>query len=149
MDCRHVDSSVLGGDAAAPVATVRLSLAHVSCEALIQRDLIQSFISGGCNSSSEHVDEVSLLNDIAVSHLIVAGQEDVKLALLHAILGKAKPLQARVLEVFLRAVALSLREYAKHQLDLTVKWRKFSCNLHDDILLELFTIDKVSCSLVE
>ena len=54
-----------------------------------------------------------------------------------------------MLEVFLRAIPLALRKDAEHQIDLTVQRRKFASNLHDNILLELLTIDQVSCGLLE
>jgi len=46
-----------------------------------------------------------------------------------------------MLKVFFGAVPLALGEDSEHQLDLTVKWGKLSCNLHDHLLLELLAID--------
>ena len=54
-----------------------------------------------------------------------------------------------MLEVFLRAVALPLRENTKHELNLAIKRSKFARNLHDDILLEFLAVDQVSCCLLE
>ena len=68
---------------------------------------------------------------------------------MHAIFRKAQPLQARVLEVLLRAVALPLGEDAKHQVNLTVQRCQFAGNLHNDILFELLAVDQVSCSFLE
>ena len=54
-----------------------------------------------------------------------------------------------MLEVLRRAVALPLGEDAKHQINLTVQRSQFAGNLHNDVLLELLTIDQVSCSFLE
>ena len=54
---------------------------------------------------------------------------------------QSESVQARVFEVFFRAIALSLRENAEHQIDLTVERGKFSCDLHDDIFFKFLTVE--------
>ena len=58
-----------------------------------------------------------------------------------AISFQSESVQASVLEIFLCAIALSLRENTEHQVDLTVERGKFSGDLHDDIFLEFLTVE--------
>ena len=54
---------------------------------------------------------------------------------------QSESVQARVFEVFFRAIALSLRENAEHQVDLTVERGKLTGDLHNDIFFEFLTIE--------
>lgn len=54
-----------------------------------------------------------------------------------------------MLEVFLSAIALPLREEAEHELDLTVERCQLASDLHDDLLLELLAIDEIVGGLEE
>ena len=54
-----------------------------------------------------------------------------------------------MLEVFLGAIALPLREEAEHELDLTVERCQLAGDLHDDLLFELLTVDKIVGGLEE
>ena len=54
-----------------------------------------------------------------------------------------------MLEVFLSAIALPLREEAEHKLDLTVERCQLASDLHDDLLFELLAIDEIVGGLEE
>ena len=95
------------------------------------------------------MDEVVLLDYVGVSHVVVAGQENVKLAFLDSVAQESQSIQASVLEVFLGAVALALGENTKHELNLTVKRGKLPSNLHNNLLLKLLRVDQVMGYLVK
>lgn len=54
-----------------------LGLAEVPCQGLIQGDLVEPFVARRGNCPSENVDEVILLDDVGVTYLVIALEEDV------------------------------------------------------------------------
>ena len=111
--------------------------------ALINGDLVQTFVSRLADRASEHHEEVLPLDHFRVSEPVVALQEHVELPFSQSFSLQLESLEARVLEVSLGAVALTLSENAEEKLHLSCVRCKLPGDLQDDVVFKLFAKDKV------
>ena len=83
--------------------------------------LVGSIISRLYYGNLKHPNKVFDFNEVLVFGVLVAHQEQIKLSFCQSLFAKIKAVQAAVLEVFMGAISVALREYAKHDLDLAVE----------------------------
>ena len=83
--------------------------------------LVGSIIARLYDWTLKHPYKVLDLNEVRVSGVLVAHQEQIKLSFCQSLFAKIKSVQAAVLEVFMCAVPVALGEYAEHELNLAVE----------------------------
>ena len=92
------------------------------------------------DSIAEYLDEIISLNNVRISSVLIADKKEFDFPLCHAFSAKIKTIEGAVLEVFLRAVPLALREYTEDHLDVAVQRSKLARDSHHNVLFPLLVV---------